>query len=806
MHYRLAYRPVFILFFLLLASLYTKADTTEIRYKIRDVYKVYLVWGVNDWQRYNTRPQGTIVSGKTMRTPMQKEGDEYVIKLNVDSGNVINYGFLSVKKSGPFGVKVDYWDMKNQADKKKYFIKTDGYQLVKIKAAPENLKASGAVSLKNYLLYLLLFFGLPAVVLFLLRKYYYKKAAPSFSRTGYFISLSTAVVLGLFFIRIIVTDLMFPIVVDPGKAIPEIFGAFWDDMKFAALLIFFFGLLFFAVKKMQRFVLVLYSIFAFLTIIASVVNIKVVEMLGHPFNYQWLYYSDFLKSTDAAKSVAANLAIPFIAGSVLMLLLVFIIGWLSYQVYNKKMLPVVCVAPIFFLSSFIAQVNTKTDTATTSNPVLYFVRSLDSEDVLPVVDEKQLAQADFSKKNPDSLSAPYATLFKQYGVKNVVFLVLESTPWEYVSPYTSIKGVTPFIDSYKQHAAVFDKIYAHIPATNKSMFSFLCSSYPELSFKSFTIENPAVPLPSIPSELKKYGYRSAFFNSGDNQYQNAGGFLKARGFDVVEDFHDSDCSDEVFSDKRYTKNKLDGVDDSCLSARLFKWIGKEKEQPFFAMMWTFQTHYPYFPSGKEKDFETGNPSLEKYLNGLHRADEALKSIVAGLEKRGLLESTLIVISGDHGEAFGRHNQVTHAAALYEENIHVPFILINPLLFKGERMANVGGISDVAPTIFSILNKPCPEQWQGENLFSVNRRKRVYFFNPYAGYLFGFREGDYKYIFNASDNSSQLYDLSIDPQEENNIADSNRAFVKEAGKHVSSWMAYQNNYMSNVLKQTAEKGK
>ncbi len=806
MQYRLIYKPVFILLFLLQVSLCTKADTTEIRYHVNGVSKVYLVWGVNDWQRYKSKPQGTIVSGKTMRTPMLKDGEDYVAKLNVDSGNIINFGFVATKKSGPFRVKVDYWDMQNRSNKKKYFVKAGGKQLVRIRALSENLKASGGVSLKNYLLYLLLLFGLPALVILLLRKYYYKKAAPAFSPTGYFVSLSTAMVLGLYFIRIIVTDLMFPMVINPAKSIPETFSASWDDMKLAAILILVFGLLFFTVRKMQRFILVLYTVLVFLVIIASVVNIKVVEMLGHPFNYQWLYYSDFLKSTDAAKSMAANLALPFIAGSLIMLLLVFMIGWLAYQLYNKKMLPVVSIAPIFFLSSFIAQVNTKTDAATASNPVLYFVRSLDAEDALPVVDEKTLAESDFSQKNIDSLAAPYAESFKQYQIKNVVFLVLESTPWEYVSPYSNIKGITPFIDSYKQHAVIFDKIYAHIPSTNKSMFSFLCSSYPELSFKSFTIENPGVPLPSIPSELKKYGYRSAFFNSGDNQYQNAGGFLKARGFDVVEDFRDSDCSEDVFSDKRYTKHNLDGVDDSCLSARLFKWIGKERDQPFFAMMWTFQTHYPYFTSGKEKDFETGNPSLEKYLNALHRADATLKSIVTGLEKRGLLESTLIVISGDHGEAFGRHNQTTHAAALYEENLHVPFILINPLLFKGEHITSVGGISDAAPTIFSVLGKQCPQQWQGENLFSVNRRKRVYFFNPYAGYLFGYREGDYKYIFNASDNSSQLYDLSSDPQEENNIAENNAAFVKEGGKHISSWMAYQNNYMSKILKDTADKAK
>jgi arylsulfatase A-like enzyme len=108
------------------------------------------------------------------------------------------------------------------------------------------------------------------------------------------------------------------------------------------------------------------------------------------------------------------------------------------------------------------------------------------------------------------------------------------------------------------------------------------------------------------------------------------------------------------------------------------------------MLWTYQTHYPYYASGNRKDFHVNNESQDKYLNALSSADNALKEIVAGLEKRDLLKSTLIVIVGDHGEAFGRHGQITHAGGIYEENLHIPLILINPLLFEGNHVPVVGG--------------------------------------------------------------------------------------------------------------------
>jgi arylsulfatase A-like enzyme len=746
-----------------------------------------------------------VASGKVMRTVMTKEGDDYVAKLDIDSGNVIDYGFMFVKKAGPFGVRVEYWDMDDTEGKKGYFVKSGDKQVVRVVADAGKLVPKGGVSLNNYAIWLLFVFGIAALFLFIQKKYYYKKPPAFFNRAGYFIALSASLAAGLFFIRAHVANLLYNFLLEPVSTVPKMFAASWDDMKYAAILFLFFGLLFLVAKKITKFVLVTYSIVVIFSIVAALVNIRVLLLLGRPFNYQWLYYSDFLQSTDASLAMAANVTWPFISGCVLLLLAIAALLWLLYQLYLKKNWVIVFLLPLFFIASFIAQINNQVPPLKAANPVLFFIRSVGTADASSAIDKNYAGKSDFDKKNIDSLPAAYAGLFHQQKIKNVIFLVLESTPWEYVGLYSNTIKATPFLDSYKNNAAVFDNMYAHIPSTNKSMFSFLCSSYPEISFKSFTVENPGIPLPSIPSELKKYGYRSAFFNSGDNQYQNAGGFLKGRDFDVVEDFHNSSCNKEVFKDKRYSKHNLDGVDDSCLSVRLFNWLGTDTAKPFFAMMWTFQTHYPYFISGQPKEYNTGNPSLDKYLNALHRADETIKQIVEGLSQRGLLESTLIVISGDHGEAFGRHEQTTHASGIYEENLHVPFILINPFLFKGERITTLGGISDIAPTIFSVLNKPMPELWEGENLFSVNRRKRVYFFNPYSDYLFGLREDNWKLIYDATDNTYKLFDLAKDPQETKDISNENGAFVKEAGKNLHAWMYYQDQYMKKIIKTKAAGG-
>jgi lipoteichoic acid synthase len=782
---------------------HAQSQPTEIRCHINGITEAYLVWGVNDWQVYKKKLPGTFVSDKVMHTAMKKEGEEYVAKLDVDSGNVINYGFMLLKKSGPFGKKAEYWEMNDKEGNRGYNIQSGKKEKAIVTLDINKLKLVGQVPLNSVAMGVILMFGLGALLLFILRRYYSKSPVPADGKAAYFIAVSAALFSALFLIRAYTADLLYAFLLAPLDAFWQMFAASWGDMKYAAILFLFFGLLFLVFKKARRFTLVFYTIVVFLSVVAALANIRVLQLLGRPFNYQWLYYSDFLQSRDASLAMAANVTWPFISGFLLMLLATIVLACFFYQAYLQKKVTVLSLLPLLFIISMLAQFNSTVPPLKAANPVLFFIQSAGSADASPVVDKSYAGKSDFDTKNIDSLPAAYAGLFQQAKIKNVVFLVLESTPWEYVPPYDTLINAMPFLSSYKSKAA-FSNIYAHIPATNKSMFSFLCASYPEISFRTLTQENPKYDFPSIPSELKKHGYRTVFFNSGDNGYQNAGSFLKSRGFDKVEDFHNGNCTEVIFKDKRYSKEKLDGVDDSCLSVRLFDWLGKDTAQPFFAMMWTFQTHYPYFVAGTQKNYRTGNPSLEKYLNALHRADETLQQIVAGFRQRNLLEQTLIVVCGDHGEAFGRHGQTAHGSGIYEENIHVPLLFINPRLFKEDKIESFGGISDIAPTIFSMLEKPVPQQWQGENLFSTNRRQRVYFFNPYNDYLFGMREGNFKFIYNATQNTYQLYDLSKDPHEANDISKQNEAYVKEAAGHVHAWMYYQAQQLDNALKMKPDK--
>ena len=786
------------LLILLSVNSMSKANDIEIRYRMPGAKEVVMIWGINNWIPISPIPAGTVIKDKVMRSPMKKEGEEFVFKVSVPSGSTVDYGFYFTKVEGPFNMHIEYWDFNNQPDKLYYHSHASNGQVINITPNLKYVKPTGNILPLYYAGFFCLLFYLMGFVVFIFRNYYLKVPAKPLNSQALLFSASFSLLCILLIIRAELCGMVVPFLLKPFATIPLLLKITFDDFLYSGLLFLIFGLLFFVRKKSRGYLLSFYFIFIFVSIVLAIINEKVIAVLGKPFNYQWLYYSDFLKSTDASKAVGANVGSDFFIGGLLIILSIIPLCWTLYHLHIKQSLIIPAAIIISLAIGFFSNSSPDVSRLKRVHPEFYFVGSLYGSGGFLSSDKSLAKESEFMLKNTDSLPAKYDTIFKQSKIKNVLIYVLESTPAEYITAYNPSFKATPFLDSFKSHAAVFDAIYAHTPATNKSMVSILCACYPYLSFKSITVKYPAFKMPSISSELKKYGYRSAFINSGDNRYQNAEGFLKNREIEEIQDYRNNPCERTVFTETNSDIKNLEGVDDSCLSVKFLNWIKKDPSKPFFTMMWTFQTHYPYFNSGKLTDYGVANPSLQKYLNALHRADETLRELVEGLKKENLLESTLIVVLGDHGEAFGRHDQTTHAGGIYEENLHIPMMFINPTLFNGERLSCTGGISDVAPSIFSILNKPAPEIWQGENLFSVNRRKRVYFFSPYSDYLFGFREGKYKFIFNATDNSTSLFDLEKDPYEANNIADKEPKFVKEANKHLQSWMQYQDNYMNTVL--------
>lgn len=783
-----------LLFLSILSSTSLNAKKIEIRYFIPEANEVSIIWGINNWQAIRPLPPKTRIYNKVMITNMQKVNNFYSCILNVPDNAIIDYTFYFKKTSSPLRLNLDYWDLNNN---KNYQSSAVGSFIIEVHPNNKLIYPKKELSLLKFSSYLLFPLVILALIFFLFNLYVNKSNKLPIKNWALFFSMILAFFSLLLIIRIYTTNFLFSFLANPFFEFPSISKAIQKDVFLVVIIGLFFTLLMKLFPKKQLLTLIILSAIIFVSIIFSIINIQLINVLGKPFNYQWLYYSDFLNSTDASSAILSNINKEFIISSILIVVAFVPLFYIFYWLINKKawvpfLVLFICLVPGLFVKN-----NPTIPIYNTENPVLYFINSIYNSGN-KFISESNYDSTEFINKHIDTTSATYAKAFKNSIIKNVIFFVLESTPAEYITPFNNSIKATPFLDSIQHNAALFTSIYAHVPATNKSLVSLLCGNLPYLSYKSITKEFPNIQLPSISDELKKLGYQTAFFNAGDNRFQNAEGFLKNRSFDVLQDMRNITCSSDRFSDEQFAGKNEDGINDACLSNQFLLWQQQNKSENFFAMLWTFQTHYPYYSTSQPTDFKTGNISLEKYLNALHQGDNVLQQLVNGLKKQHLLESTLIVVVGDHGEAFGRHNQSTHAAGIYEENLHVPLLFINPLLFKGERINSVGGISDITPTVLAILNKPIPLTMQGENLFSDNRRKRTYFFSPFSDFLIGFRQDSLKFILNVTAGNTELYNLNKDPNETNNIADQNKPFVIKAQVEINTWMNYQNKFMQSLI--------
>jgi lipoteichoic acid synthase len=602
-------------------------------------------------------------------------------------------------------------------------------------------------------------------------------------------------------------------------------GAYYDFIFIGALTVVFMALAYAARRHpaLLRSVTLLYVVLGALTLLLGFANITIVDYLGTPVTWQWITYSDSLESLDARNSllgIAANLSGKMLVASAGVVLAVataaLLFRWLFLAAARRYTARAVlagaaAAAAIYLGFGYWYLGKLDYNHSKVANPVFAFARSLLGERTPALLTMATAASsADFAtaatRPPPAHARAEGAALSGgTTAPRNVLLFVFESVPQRYIETYGGSYPVTPTLAKYRSEAVQFENIYATSPNTQVSLVSLLTGTYPWLAPHFVTQDYPAIRLHSLSGELKRRGYRTAAFGSADFRYLGADQFLAHHDIDLQRDYRSIPCATPAklatagaLLTRLVGQHSLDAVNDNCTADALTKWIGEAPQQPFFALLWTDMTHHPYAVSGKEVDYGTGNPSLNRYLNALREGDRALGRIMQALEAAGLDRSTLVVVLGDHGEAFGTHGQVVHASNIYEENVHIPLLFIDRSLFHGETSSVIGGMSDIAPTILELLHLPEPGDWQGASLLSARPSPRTYFFTPWADLKYGYRERDRKVIFNATTNQYAVYDLARDPGETRNIVDESPISRQEITGHIAAWVQYQDRMMRHLV--------
>jgi len=776
--------------------------TQEFKYHAPRSASVFLIWKTEN----HPLKEAVLWNAKTkfkdeyLCNPMLVSNDTFNIRLKVPENSTLEYYFWITKnKQGHYQ---DFWD-----------VRSGGKILVKeltpvVKTADyskeETVKRKSVID-SGWML-LLLFASVYLMLHWIRKKWVKRTNTPAATENVIFVGIS---LWGFHMLaRSEIININLKHIIYNWRLVPQLIRGSTDDLLFvSAVVLFFIIALWWAKKpKVKNLILGIFILLAMIATLAAFVNITTVIYFGKPFTYQWLYYSDFLGSNEAKTAFQENLDWGIILNLAALIFSMLIFAGILQKLYSffvaRKTIKIFTHSVIALTAIFLTVYTFKAEAHWTKGQADNAIKAM-SWSILTA----NSTHSFFTAQLPDDLepfnprdAEPMDSLFKKtenHAVKNVLIIVLESAGAVYFDDYGGTFQLSPNLVKYSAQATVFDQMYAHSPATNRSLVSVLGSMYPYLSYKSLTQEAPAVNHPTISSELKNKGYRTSFFSTADLSFQNCKQFLDNRGFDVIEDYATITCAEEFHLDNPdYLQGN--GKDDMCLAERLKTWLDEDTTRNFFSMMWTVQGHYPYFFGKEEEDFGVSEVNYNRYLNCLKYNDELVGNIMQRLEERKLAEKTLVVVFGDHGEAFGQHGQYGHATALYEENIKIPLYFMNPIMFHGERKNDIAGMKDLATTIFTIIGEDSPPVWQGRNLLTTSSHEN-FFLAPWSDYLFGYRNNNMKFIFNETRNSVEVFDLNTDPKETVNLAQSlPESELELARNRIAAWVQFQDKFVRELM--------
>jgi arylsulfatase A-like enzyme len=363
--------------------------------------------------------------------------------------------------------------------------------------------------------------------------------------------------------------------------------------------------------------------------------------------------------------------------------------------------------------------------------------------------------------------------------RNVILILLESTGSRYLKSYGASEDPMPNLTQMARQSLLFERAYAVYPESIKGLFSILCSRYPAMDLPAELHQDAGNP--GLAEVLRGAGYRTALFHSGRFMYLGMEEIIHDRGFERLHDAGDIGGERESSF----------GVEEPAAVAHALEWVASlPSDEPFFLTYLPIAGHHPYLTPGPNP-FPDGT-DRERYLNALHYADRAVGELTEGLRRLGKYDNSLLVLCGDHGEAFGQHpGNFGHTLFIYEENIRVPLVVVAPGLIDREvRAGPVASLIDVAPTILDLLGVPVPAVSQGVSLLQFEPRMAL-FFTDYSFGLLGLRDDRWKFIYEAESGRSKLFDLRKDPYEQTNVEREHAARVHAYRERLQGWMAAQN---------------
>jgi hypothetical protein len=347
---------------------------------------------------------------------------------------------------------------------------------------------------------------------------------------------------------------------------------------------------------------------------------------------------------------------------------------------------------------------------------------------------------------------------------NIVWVVLESHGRRYLQG-DSPNGVQPmpfFVDNLAKKGWWMSRHRSPSNSSATSIFAQLSGLYPLPSTRMFSMQKDNY----IPSLFSLLGpeYDSFLITPGRLNFFFPQAFLQHSGIKQLIGFHELDKKVKQSGQMgNQVRHEVDTV--TYFLKRLH-----EAKPPFAAVYYSFTPHWEYYDYGPEFHRFKSKRQLERYLNGMYLIDKQIERIVQQLERDGLLDSTILVFAGDHGEAFGQHPaNYNHSRASFDENYSTPALIVQPKLFAPKIIAHDTLHIDLLPTVLDAMGIAYDDALlQGESLWQEKPRRKYQFFWGNENTISAIRDDGLKVQLGLNDQRCWAFDLQGDPSEKKKL--------------------------------------
>jgi arylsulfatase A-like enzyme/Flp pilus assembly protein TadD len=365
-------------------------------------------------------------------------------------------------------------------------------------------------------------------------------------------------------------------------------------------------------------------------------------------------------------------------------------------------------------------------------------------------------------------------------IRHVVLISVDTCRADYLSCYGYAWPTTPHIDALAKQGYLFSHAMTPIPLTVPAHTSMLTGAIPPHHGKHENKDPYFDPSHvTLAALLKAKGYRTGAFVG--SQIMN-GSFGLNRGFDTYDD---------RFARQDQSERRAEEVNRVA-----FEWLEEQKHNSVFLFLHYYDPHDTYDPPEPFATTFKESP----YAGEIAYTDHCIGQVIAKLKRLGMYDSSLIIITSDHGEMLGEHGEAGHMYFIYQSAMHVPLVYKLPGPNTAHTIDDMAGIIDIVPTVCELVDIEPPAGIQGTTLAPhfrmtppLSEERYLYCESLYptkyeANSLLGLIGNQWKYI---QTTRPELYDLQKDPGEQTNLV----AVQPEVARVLK-------NRLATILEQTA----